>query len=87
MRVIVYMITRLITLYEWLIIIRAVVSWFEPNPYNPFYNFLVRITEPFLVYFRRVFLSLFYRIRVDLSPLIAIIVLEILKSVLISILI
>lgn len=77
----IYMISRLITLYEWIIIIRAVISWFEPNPYNPFYHFLIKITEPFLAYFRRMLGSLTYRLRIDLSPLIAIIALEILRRI------
>jgi len=37
-----------ITVYTWIIIIRALISWFNPNPYNPIIQFLSRITEPVL---------------------------------------
>ena len=42
-----------LNLYMWLIVIRAVVSWFSPDPYNQIYIFLVRVTEPVLGYIRR----------------------------------
>ena len=42
-----------LTLYMWLIIGRAVVSWVNPDPYNPIVNFLNRATEPVLGPVRR----------------------------------
>lgn len=42
-----------LTLYMWLIIGRAVVSWVNPDPYNPIVNFLTRATEPVLAPVRR----------------------------------
>ncbi len=42
-----------LTLYMWLIIGRAVVSWVNPDPYNPIVNFLHRATEPVLAPVRR----------------------------------
>lgn len=42
-----------LTLYMWLIIGRAVVSWVNPDPYNPIVNFLYRVTEPVLAPVRR----------------------------------
>ena len=42
-----------LTLYMWLIIGRAVVSWVNPDPYNPIVNFLNRATEPVLAPVRR----------------------------------
>lgn len=42
-----------LTLYMWLIIGRAVVSWVNPDPYNPIVNFLQRATEPVLAPVRR----------------------------------
>ena len=37
-----------LSIFVWLIIIRALVSWFSPDPYNVFFQFLYRITEPVL---------------------------------------
>ena len=35
-------------LFVWLVIIRALISWFSPDPYNPLVQLLFRITEPVL---------------------------------------
>ncbi|MCK5257793.1 MAG: YggT family protein, partial [Deltaproteobacteria bacterium] len=37
-----------LTIYMWLIIIRAVISWVNPDPYNPIVSFLYQVTEPVL---------------------------------------
>ena len=56
-----------LTLYLWIIIIRAIVSWVNPDPFNPIVRFLYQITEPVLARVRRVLppIGAF-----DLSPLI-----------------
>jgi len=59
-----------LTLYLWIIVIRAVISWVNPDPYNPFVIFLYRVTEPLLAPIRRRLPSLGFGI--DLSPLIAV---------------
>ena len=43
----------ILNFYMWLIVIRAVASWFSPDPYNQIYVFLIRVTEPVLGYIRR----------------------------------
>jgi len=40
-------------IYMWLIIARAVVSWVNPDPYNPIVRFLYNVTEPVLRLIRR----------------------------------
>ena len=42
-----------LTLYMWIIIARAVVSWVNPDPHNPIIRFLHNITEPVLYQVRR----------------------------------
>ncbi|RME01432.1 MAG: YggT family protein [Calditrichaeota bacterium] len=42
-----------ITLYIWIVIIRAVLSWINPDPYNPIVRFLYNITDPVLHRIRR----------------------------------
>ena len=34
--------------YFWIIIARAVLSWVNPDPFNPIVRFLYRVTEPVL---------------------------------------
>ena len=37
-----------LTLYMWIIIAQAVLSWVNPDPYNPIVRFLHSVTEPVL---------------------------------------
>ncbi len=56
----------LIALY-WLVLIRALISWVSPDPFNPLVIFLHRVTEPILEPIRR----LLPPMPIDLSPIIA----------------
>lgn len=60
----------LLSVYMWIIVIRALISWVNPDPYNPIVQFLRSATDPLL-----------YRVRqwipinfggIDFSPLIVI---------------
>ena len=51
----------------WVIIARALISWVNPDPYNPIVRFLYNITEPVLAWLRQR-LPLVYS-GLDLSPL------------------
>jgi len=70
---------NIIPLLYWLIIIRAVLSWVNPDPYNPIVKFIHMVTEPMLAPLRGLVPS--YRIGLDLSPLIAILGLMILQII------
>ena len=61
-----------LNLYMWVIIIRALISWVSPNPYNPVVAFLYRITEPVLSAVRRKLPQGSWGVGIDLSPLIVI---------------
>jgi YggT family protein len=39
--------------YMWIIIARAVLSWVNPDPYNPIVRFIHNVTEPVLYRIRR----------------------------------
>jgi len=65
------------TILNWLIIIRALISWVSPDPYNPIVQFLYRTTEPLLVPFRRLIPT--YAIGLDISPIFALIFIWFLK--------
>ena len=71
-----------LNLYMWLIIIRALASWFSPDPYNPIYQFLIRITEPVLGYIRR-FLPMRAGM-MDLSPIVALLAIIFLQTFLVQ---
>jgi len=67
-----------LTIFYWLILIRALISWVNPDPYNPIVQFLHKTTEPVLEPIRRL-IPVGYRIGIDISPLIAFLVLVFLK--------
>ena len=56
--------------YMWILVIRAVLSWVSPDPYNPIVRALYSITEPLLSFLRRKFPLMAGSI--DFSPMIAI---------------
>ncbi|MDI6777280.1 MAG: YggT family protein [Syntrophales bacterium] len=70
-----------LTIYMWIIIFRAVISWVNPDPYNPIVMFLYRITEPVMAPVRR-WLPL-RNIGIDLSPVIVILAIVFLQNFLI----
>src|ERR1041384_2625537 len=72
----------LITLYTYVIIARAIISWVNPDPYNPIVRFLYRVTEPVLRPVRHRMPTL--AMGLDLSPMIVILILYFLDWFLVS---
>ena len=60
-----------LTIYMWIVIARAVISWVNPDPYNPIVRFLRSATEP-LFYFIRIRLPFLRAGGIDFSPIIII---------------
>lgn len=61
---------QVLGIYMWIIIIAALLSWVNPDPYNPVVRFLYAVTEPVLRPIRRLIGHSLGP--VDISPLIAI---------------
>lgn len=69
--------------YFWIVIISALLSWVNPDPYNPIVRFLRGITEP-----------VFYKVRsvlpfavvggIDLSPIVVILMIKVLEIVVVG---
>ncbi len=76
-----------IMIYIWLIIIRAVMSWFNPNYGNPFMQLLVQVTEPVLGPARKIVRSIIPTQNFDISPIVVILLLELVRSLLIRLII
>lgn len=72
----------ILNIYMWLIFGRAIISWFSPDPYNPLYQFLIRVTEPVLRYIRR-FVPVSFGM-MDISPVIAILIIIFLRVFLVQ---
>lgn len=71
-----------LTIYMWIIVIRALISWVNPDPYNPIVTFLYRATEPVLGRVRR-WLPL-RGLGIDISPIIVIVAIVFLQSFLLK---
>lgn len=67
----------LLTIYMYLIIGRAIISWVNPDPYNPIVSFLNRATEPVL---EKVRSRLPYLGGLDLSPMVVILIIIFLQK-------
>lgn len=60
----------LLSIYFWIVIIAALISWVNPDPYNPIVRFLYSVTEPVFRPIRRL---IGFRLGpIDISPLIVI---------------
>lgn len=79
-------ISYFISVINFLIIARALFSWFSRDYSNPIYKFLYQITEPILAPFRLLQEKIGFRGMIDFSPILAIITLDILANVILSIL-
>ncbi len=71
----------LLNLYMWVFIIRALISWVSPDPYNPIVRFLYNVTDPVMNRVRR-YLPLYFG-GIDLTPMVIIIALIFLDSFLV----
>ena len=62
--------------YFWIIIVRALLSWVNPDRYNPIVRFLYQVTEPVLRPIRR---RLPMEMGLDFSPLVVILAIKVLQ--------
>lgn len=71
-----------LTLYMWIIIFRAIISWVNADPYNKIVIFLYRATEPVLRPVRRI--MPLRNVGIDLSPIIIILMIIFLQYFLVE---
>ena len=72
----------LLTAYMWIIIISALITWVNPDPYNPIVRFLRSVTEPVYRPIRRV---IGFRLGIiDISPMVVILAIMFVKYFLIQ---
>jgi len=71
-----YVLDTVLFLYMWLIIIRTLLSWVNPDPWNPIVQFLVRATDPVLIVIRR---RVGLLVGIDVSPILAILLIMFLQ--------
>jgi len=77
----VQLVSTLLNLYMWVVIISALLSWVNPDPYNPIVRFLRNITDPVYAKIRRVMPFVVIG-GMDLSPVVVIVAVQILGALL-----
>jgi YggT family protein len=75
-----WVVSMLLTVMYWLVLVRALISWVNPDPYNPIVQFLMRVTEPVLEPVRRLLPPL----PIDISPIIVFFVIMFLQRFLVG---
>ncbi len=78
------LINLVLVVYMWIIIARAILSWVNPDPYNPIVRFLYRVTEPVLRPVRNRLPTL--QMGLDLSPMVVLLGIYFIKEFLIPVL-
>jgi YggT family protein len=78
------LIEMVFTLYIYVVVARALISWVNPDPYNPIVRFLHNATDPVLYRLRR--LLPFSTGNIDFSPMILILLLFLVRGFLVSML-
>ncbi|MGD0021575.1 MAG: YggT family protein [Smithellaceae bacterium] len=71
-----------LTVYWWIMVFRAVVSWVNADPYNKIVIFLYRATEPVLRPVRRI--MPLRNVGIDVSPVIILVVISLLQHFLVE---
>ena len=82
LRAVASVLNMLLSAYMWIVVIRALISWVNPDPYNPIVRFLYAATDPLLYRIRRWIPANFGGI--DFSPLLLIAAIIFLQSFLVQ---
>ncbi len=83
MREFVQLVSLLLELIIWAVIIRAILSWFYPVGKDPITKLLVDVTDPILAPIRAI-MSRLIPIPIDLSPIVLILLLNLLQGMLLQ---
>jgi YggT family protein len=78
------LVNLVLTAYIWIIIARAILSWVNPDPYNPIVRFLYRVTEPVLRPIRGRLPT--FQMGLDLSPMVVLLAIYFLKEFIVPVL-
>jgi len=71
-----------LTIYMWIVIISAIITWVNPDPYNPIVRFLRVVTEPV---YRPIRKLIGYRLGpIDISPMVVILAIIFVQKFLVS---
>ena len=70
--------SSLLEIYMYVVIARVVISWINPDPYNPIVQFLRGVTDPALDGLRRFVPRFLWSTGLDFTPLLLIVLIQVL---------
>ncbi len=73
----------ILSIYFWIVIARAVLSWVNPDPYNPIVRFLHNATDPVFERIKRILPLQFGGM--DFTPIAILIIIGVLQNILVQI--
>ncbi len=71
-----------LTIYMWIVIVSAVLSWVSPDPYNPIVRTIRNLTEPVYSNIRRIIPTVYGNI--DFAPFIVVLIIIFLRIFLVK---
>ncbi len=74
-------ISTILTIYMFVVIVAVLITWVNPDPYNPIVRILRQLTEPLFYRVRRL-MPFLYQSGLDLTPIVVILAVSFLRFVL-----
>ena len=81
LRAVAQILNMVLNIYMWVVIIAALISWVNPDPYNPIVRFLYKATEPVFQRVRRILPPMG---GIDFSPLVVLLAIYFLQYFLVT---
>lgn len=72
--------STILTIYMFVVIVAVLITWVNPDPYNPIVRILRQLTEPLFYRVRRL-MPFLYQSGLDLSPIVVILGISFLRFV------
>ena len=80
---IIYVVDTVLTIYSFVVIVACLISWVNPDPYNPIVRILRNLTEPVLWRIRK-YLPFTYVSGLDLSPLVLLLAIQLVRMIVVK---
>ena len=71
----------LINLYTFIVAFACIITWVNPDPYNPIVRFLNQATQPVFSRVKRLLPRVFFKTAFDVTPIIVFILLIVIETV------
>lgn len=74
----------LINLYTFIVAMACIITWVNPDPYNPIVRFLNQATQPVFAQVRRRMPQALLRLQFDVTPIVVFVLLIIIETVVVG---